>query len=503
MTHDFAPAPSYSPQTGELLGDVPATPSSEVEAKVARAALATSAMRGAAPALRANWMRAVGSAISTQADRLGELGHDETALGLERLRGEAGRSEAQWDFYASVAEEGSYLDVVIEHATEKAPEVRRVSEAAGPVAVFGASNFPFAYGALGHDAASAFAAGAPIVVKAHPAHPRLSAALEEIVTEALDEAGAPEGAFAMVHGFDAGLRLVEHPAITAVGFTGSERGGLALQAAAQRRETPIPVFAEMGTINPVVLTGSAPQPLEELAQNWVKALAFGSGQVCTKPGLVFVPRGSDFAEKAAGELRAQHHQGWALTEQIAQSYHAGLAELEQAGAQPVARVTGPAQGWSVDAALMTVSLTDLRPGSRLLAECFGPVGLVCEYEDIEDVIDVIAGLQGALTASVFAGEDSPALPDLVKALSAMVGRLSLNAWTSGVSTGWAQHHGGPFPATTVPTASSVGAAALRRFVRPVAYQSLPPAVLPPALHDDNPWHLPRRIDGRLTLPETR
>ncbi|ROR73308.1 aldehyde dehydrogenase family protein [Bogoriella caseilytica] len=497
MIYDSASTPSYSPQTGEHLGDVPATPLSEVEAKVARAALATSAMRGAAPALRANWMRAVGSAISAQAERLGEIAHEETGLGEERMRGEAGRSEAQWDFYATVAEEGSYLDVVIEHATETAPEIRRVSEAAGPVAVFGASNFPFAYGALGHDAASAFAAGAPIVVKAHPAHPRLSAALEELVTEALAEAGAPEGAFAMVYGFDAGVAVVEHPAITAVGFTGSERGGLALQAAAQRREIPIPVFAEMGTINPVVLTDSA-SSMAELAQQWIRALAFGTGQVCTKPGLVFAPRGSAFAEEAAAELQAQHHQGWALTEQIAQSYRAGLTELEQAGAQPLARVSGPGQGWSVDPALMTVSLAQLQPGSRLLAECFGPVGLICEYEDIEDVIDVIAGLQGALTASIFAAEDSPVLPDLVKALSAMVGRLSLNAWTSGVSTGWAQHHGGPFPATTVPTASSVGAAALRRFVRPVAYQSLPPAVLPPALHDGNPWHLPRRIDGRLT-----
>jgi NADP-dependent aldehyde dehydrogenase len=497
----FSPVPapaivSRSPVTGAELGSVPETPSAEVAAVVGRATAAAAAVRAAHPYERAGWLRAVAAAMEAHASEIVSLADAESGLGVDRLRAELAGAARQWRFYADVAEEGSWLDVTIDHAADARPDLRRVSEADGPVAVFGASNFPLTFGEIGHDTASAMAAGAPVVIKAHPAHPRLAVLLGEVGHEALAAAGAPVGTLGMVHGFDAGLALVRHPEITAVAFTGSERGGMALRAAVLERAVPIPVYAEMGTINPVVVAGSVPATeLTDLAQTFVRSLTYGSGQVCTKPGLVLVPRGSDFVDLVGRAVQDARHEGWALTESIAAAYRTGIAELEAAGASVVARSDGPGTGWGLDPAVLTAPIERVRSGSRLLAECFGPVGLLVEYDSIEDVIAVVGELPGALAAGLFAAADDPDVPRLVDRLSRRVGRIAFGVWTSGVATTWAQHHGGPWPATTMPTATSVGAAALRRFVRPVTYQGMPAAAQPIAVRDENPWAVPQRIDG--------
>jgi NADP-dependent aldehyde dehydrogenase len=281
------------------------------------------------------------------------------------------------------------------------------------------------------------------VVKAHPAHPRLSARLAEIAGGAMAGAGVTTGPFGIVHGFDAGTRLVSHPAVRAVGFTGSLAGGLALWRLAASRPEVIPVYAEMGTVNTVVVTPSvAAERPAEIAAGFVGSFTLGMGQFCTKPGLLLAPAGSGLAEETGRALAAAAPDGWLLTEAIADAYHSGLDRLASAGGR------------------------------------------------------VAAQLPGSLAAGVHAaGEDDPQLAGLVATLSRRCGRVVVNGWPTGIALGWAQQHGGPWPATSAPWVSSVGAAALSRWVRPVAFQDVPAAALPAALRDDNPWRVPRRVDG--------
>jgi NADP-dependent aldehyde dehydrogenase len=364
--------------------------------------------------------------------------------------------------------------------------------------VLGASNFPFAFGALGNDTGSAIAAGCPVVAKAHPAHPQTSALLATVATAALADAGAPEGAFGLVAGFEAGEALVRGPEVAAVAFTGSQRGGLAVWRLAMQRDVVIPVYAEMGTVNPVVMTTAAAARTEEIAAGFVGSFTLGAGQFCTKPGLLLAPTGHDVPARVAAALQSARPTGWLLTEGIAAAYGSGVAELVGAGAEVFGRVPGPAGGWSADAMVLVVSAADLKPGSRLLEECFGPVALVAEYADHRELTEVLGALQGALAASVMsAGPEDPETPDLVGALTPLAGRVAVDDWPTGVAFTWAQQHGGPWPATTFPSATSVGAAALDRFTRPVTWQSAPAPALPPALQEDNPWRLPRRVDGQL------
>ena len=415
-------------------------------------------------------------------------------MGEPRLRGELAKAAANARYYGAVGAGGAWLGARVQRADSSGLDLRRVNTPLGPVAVFGASNFPFQFGTVGHDTCSAIAAGCPVVVKAHPAHPRLAVALTEVATAALESAGAPAGTLGLVVGFDAGLGLVDAPAIAAVGFTGSQRGGLALVERAARREVPIPVFAEMGTVNPVVVTPAGAGRIAEVAAGFVESFTLGAGQFCTKPGLLLAPRGSEAAEAVAEQVRA-HEGAWLLTAGIAEAYRDGVRALQDAGGEVIGAGSGPDHGYAASAAVVRVEADDLRPGSRLLEECFGPVALVAEYDTVDQAREVLARMQPSLAGSVFGGGAGDVdLPAMVARLAAQTGRVIVDGWPTGVACADAMHHGGPWPATSRPDATSVGAHALDRFTRPVSYQGVPDAALPPALQDANPWGLPLEPD---------
>lgn len=495
-------AVSYDPRTGRPHEELADTTPDEVERVLGLAAAAAPAVAQASPATRAGWLRVIADSLEepTTARGLVELADRETALGDPRLTGELARTAGQLRFYATVAEEGSWLGATVDHL-DSGSVLARVRAPLGPVAVFGASNFPLAFGVLGNDTASALAAGCPVIAKAHPAHPALSQSLAEVARAALARAGAPDNTFGLVAGFDAGTAMVTSRHTAAVAFTGSQRGGLALWRIACGREVVIPVFAEMGTVNPVVVTPGGAQRLQDVAAGFVGSFTLGTGQYCTKPGLLLAPAGSGAAKVAGEALNAARPQGWVLTEQIAHDARAGVEALMAAGAEVVAQIAAPGSGWSAAATVLAVPAQRLRRGSRLLEECFGPVALVAEYSDEMELAAVLAELQGALAGSVMTGgPDDPDTAGAVTALVPLVGRVTVDEWPTGVAWTWAQQHGGPWPATTAPTATSVGAAALDRFTRPVAFQGVPDAALPPALQKANPWDVPRRVDTDVEFP---
>ena len=467
---------SFNPRTGAALAAPPDSGRDEVDATVAAAAAASSGLAAAAPAERAGWLEAIAAALAANTESLAQEADEEVALGMPRLTGECGRAADAIRFYASVVREGGWLGATIDHGP---PDLRRVNTALGPIAVFGASNFPFGFGVLGHDTATALAAGCPVVAKAHPAHPRLSAELAALAQRALDRAGAPAGSFGLVNGFAAGEWLVGHPAIRAVAFTGSQRGGLALWRRAAERDDPIPVFAEMGTVNTAVVTPGGVAGFDE--NGFVGSFTLGMGQFCTKPGLLLAPAGAGLPERIAAALTRESPQGWLLTEQIAASYQDGVTRLEKSGARIMKRTAGSGKGWQAQPAVLAVSPAALRDDPTLLEEVFGPVALVAEYADRAELDEVLEVLPASLATAVHGGDDDPEVPGLVERLSRRCGRVVVNGWPTGVAVTPAQHHGGPYPATTAPIFTSVGSAAIRRWLVPVAYQGLPEPLRPAKL----------------------
>lgn len=471
--------------------------STDVDDRVRAAARAARSARVSSIADRAAWLRAVADGLDDKRDELIDIAHEETHLGEARLRGEVARTTGQLRFFAGVLEEGSVLEVVIDHADPSAtpprPELRRMLQAVGPVAVYAASNFPFAFSVAGGDTASALATGCPVVVKAHPGHPRLSQRTAEIVTEALQRAGAPDGLFGLVDGFEAGRALVEHPEIRAAAFTGSLRGGRALFDLAAARPAPIPFFGELGSINPVVVTPAADAARGlALADGLAQSFQLGAGQFCTKPGVVFVPRGSQLEASIVGHVAPAAPP--LLTESITDSFAHGVAALLEApGAELIAGATPEADGTIRPAviAVDVVALADHR--EELLAEVFGPVTLLIRYERLDALPEVLAELEGSLTATLHA-EPAEEVGALVSVLEERAGRILFAGWPTGVAVTWGQNHGGPWPSTTS-AFTSVGATAIRRFLRPVVYQDATAKHLPPALQDENPWGIPRRVDG--------
>jgi NADP-dependent aldehyde dehydrogenase len=489
---------SHDPRTGRVNGEVAESTADEVRAAVTAASTAAPATAAVPPAVRRDWLAAIADALEAELDELVALADAETALGTTRLAGEVQRAAGQLRFYGEVAADGGYLGAAIDTVGQR---LARVNVALGPVAVFGASNFPLGFGVLGNDTASALAAGCPVVVKAHPAHPLLSRRLAELAHAALAAAGAPTGAFGMVVGAQAGVDLVRAPEIAAVAFTGSQAGGLALWRIANEREVVIPVYAEMGTVNPVVVTQAAAGRMAEIATGFVGSFTLGAGQFCTKPGLLLAPAGAAAAQEVAKALRAAGPAPIMLTSAIADAVRSGVDELVAAGGRLVDVVEPSGAGWSAPAAVIEADSAALRPGSRLLAECFGPVVVVAEYDGAPERDAVLARLQGALAASLVTdGPGDPEGAELARRLAGRVGRVVVDGWPTGVAYTWAQQHGGPWPATSAPAATSVGAAALDRFVRPVAFQDVPDAWLPPPVQDANPWRVPRRIDGDVELP---
>lgn len=479
-----------------------ATTPDELEAIVARAAAAAPVWARSSAADRATWLRAAADALDAAADELVPIADRETRLGETRLRGEVGRTSGQLRLFATVVEEGSYLELTVDDAdpaaTPPRPELRRLLVSVGPVAVFSASNFPFAFSVAGGDTASALAAGSPVIVKAHSGHPELSRRTAAIVAAALEAAGAPAGSLGLVEGREAGNALVQHPIIRAAGFTGSLSGGRALFDLATGRPDPIPFYGELGSVNPVVITPTAVASRgEELAQGLTGSFTMGVGQFCTKPGVVFVPSSAGF-EALVAALVPGTTGGALLTDRITAAFPSGIdALVDDASVEVVAR--GVAAG---DAAQPIVLATDAaavaaRP-ETLLEECFGPVTLLVRYGSEAELHAALRAVPGSLTATLHS-EPGDDVAETLALLQARAGRVLFAGWPTGVAVTWSQQHGGPWPATTS-LHTSVGATAIRRFLRPVAYQSAPQHLLPEVLRDDVLATLPHRRNGVLLVP---
>jgi NADP-dependent aldehyde dehydrogenase len=458
---------------------------------------------------RARFLETIAENILALGDALIERAHRESALPIARLEGERGRTVAQLRLFASIVREGRWLAATIDPAQpERKPlpraDLRLQKIPVGPVAVFGASNFPLAFSVAGGDTASAFAAGCPVVVKAHPAHLGTSELVGRAIQQAVRDCGLPEGVFSLLtgKGITIGEALVAHPAIKSVGFTGSRGGGVALMNIAAKRHEPIPVYAEMSSINPFfVLPGALAARGEEIARGFVDSLTLGVGQFCTNPGLVVLlegPATQAFVDAAARALGSKGAQTM-LTAGISSAYATGVAERAA-----IADVCVVAQGTETDArsaARPTLFATTQRAfvaNSRLQDEIFGPTSLIVTCRDVDEMIALAGHIEGQLTATLHLEADDLALARrLLPTLERKTGRILANGYPTGVEVSHAMVHGGPFPATSDSRTTSVGAMAIERFLRPVCYQDLPAELLPPALQDGNPLHLWRVRDGQL------
>jgi NADP-dependent aldehyde dehydrogenase len=476
----------FDPRTGEPVGEpVPETTDAGLDATVAAAVAAFPAW--SAFPRRAEALEAVADALDARAGEIAAIADTETALGGERLTGEVARTTGQLRLFAAVLRDGGYVDAVVTPAQGVVPDLRRINRPVGPVAVFAASNFPFAFSVVGGDTASALAAGCPVVVKAHEGHPVTSDVTAEIVAGALASVGAPAGTFGLVHGVQAGLRLLQHPAVAAAGFTGSTGGGLTLAKIAAERPVPIPFYGELGSVNPcVVLPGAAFSRPAAIAIGYTGSLTLGAGQFCTNPGLLFVPEDVGLLS-AIAEAAGASAGGPMLTGRIFAGYQDAVAEAaghpgvtELAAGQPG---SGP---WGATPRVFQVTLKEFAADIAVLSrERFGPAGLVITYPSVEDLLPVLGALAGNLvgTAQLDTGsaEDVELARQVIAVLERVAGRVVCNGWPTGVAVVAAQHHGGPWPATTAPASTSVGTAAIRRWLVPVAYQDFPAELLPPGL----------------------
>ncbi|MFI6601181.1 aldehyde dehydrogenase (NADP(+)) [Nonomuraea sp. NPDC050536] len=482
----------HDPRTGQPVGDgLAEADSTRVDMVVSAAAAAGAAWRATPAEERAEALEAVADALAAHVDELWRLADQETALGEVRLRGEVARTAGQFRLFAQVIRDGGYLDAIVDHAdpaaTPPRPDVRRVKHPLpGVVAVFAASNFPFAFSVAGGDTASALAAGCPVVVKAHPGHPNTSEAVARVVRAALPYPDL----LGLVHGLQAGADLVRHPSVVAAGFTGSVAGGKAIQALIDERETPIPFFGELGSVNPVVVLPSA--ATAQVASGFAASLTMGVGQFCTNPGLVFAPD-DDELRKAIVDAVEGSAGGPMLAERIRDGYLGGVGRLGELSLLAEGR---PGEGaLAVTPKVFTADLDTFAaklPG--IAEECFGPAAIVVTYKDASDLPAVLERLEGSLTATVHAADPAEA-EHLVDVLQRRAGRVIWNGWPTGVAVAWSMHHGGPWPATTNAAHTSVGATAIDRWLAPTAYQDWPEELLPDELKEDNPLGIPRRVDG--------
>lgn len=455
---------------------------------------------------RARLLKDIALRLEAVGPSLVERAMAESGLPRPRLEGELARTTGQLRMFARVVRDGGYLGLRIDPARpDRKPlpraDLRLRKIALGPVAVFGASNFPLAFSVAGGDTASALAAGCPVVVKAHNAHPGTSEIVGRAIQAAVQAAGLPSGVFALIYdaGYEIGQALVRHPDIKAVGFTGSRRGGLALMSIAQARPEPIPVYAEMSAVNPVLLLPAALDARgPEIGRAFVTALTLGAGQFCTNPGIVLAVDGPGldaFLDSAAAALAASPA-ATMLTPGIHQAYRNGVAALE---AHPYARAVArglPGQGHVGQAALFETSLEAFATHVELQEEIFGATSLVVRCPDPESLGALLESLEGQLTISVHADRaDYPLAGRLLPILERKAGRVLFNGFGTGVEVGDAMVHGGPFPAASDTRTTSVGSLAIDRFLRPVSYQDVPDELLPATLQASNPEGLPRSTDG--------
>lgn len=451
---------------------------------------------------RARVIRAIADGIDADSERLIRLAQEETNLPEGRLVGEVKRTTFQLRLFAEVLDSGEFLDARIDRPDAEwpmgapRPDLRRMLIPIGPVLVFSASNFPFAFSVAGGDTAAALAAGNAVLVKAHSGHPKLSAATGEVITAAVAAAGGPENLLRVISGTQNGVEALKHPAIKAASFTGSIPGGRALFDIANARPEPIPFYGELGSVNPTfVFPEKSEARAADIAAGFLGAITGSQGQLCTKPGLLFVPKGSAIfseLEKITAPPASKM-----LNDRIQAGYADSLTALQgHADVTPLysdeAGLTDPP---SVSILTTTIEAMLADP-ETLTAEVFGPTGLVIGYNSTDEFTPFARGLEGQLTATIFAEEsEAEAIRPLVAVLQEKAGRLLWNQWPTGLSVTYAQQHGGPYPATTAPGTTAVGTASIGRFLRPVAFQNFPQALLPEPLQDANPLGYPQRIDG--------
>ncbi|VXC78893.1 aldehyde dehydrogenase (NADP(+)) [Sphingomonas sp. AX6] len=503
---------AVDPATGEMLEPpFSAAGQDHVERACALAADAARDYAATDRGTRAAFLESIADNIMALGEVLLDRAHRESGLPLARLTGERGRTVGQLRLFAAEVRDGGWLGIRIDPALPERqplprPDLRLRKVPVGPVAVFGASNFPLAFSVAGGDTASALAAGCPVVVKGHPAHPGTSEMIASAIADAIATAGLPEGVFSLLNGVsnDLGAALVGDRRIAAVGFTGSRGGGLALMRLAAERSVPIPVYAEMSAINPVVLLPAALDArAEALGAGYVASLTMGAGQFCTNPGLVIaidspaLDRFVDAARGALGEAPASVM----LTPGIHQAYGRGVDRL--AGHPRVSTLSrgqagdGPNRG---QAAMFAISAEDFDGDADVAEEVFGASSVLVRCRDTQALARVIAGLEGQLTATLHLDdEDLSMAADLLPMLEAKAGRILANGWPTGVEVAHAMVHGGPYPATSDGRSTSVGTLAIDRFLRPVCYQDLPDALLPPELRQGGQSGLPHRMDGTHTL----
>ena len=463
---------------------------------------------------RGRFLRHIADGIEAIVPELVDRANRETALPEARLKGESARTINQLRLFAQVVEEGSWVNARIDPAQpERKPlprsDIRSMMKPLGPVAVFGASNFPLAFSVAGGDTAAAFAAGNPVIVKAHHAHPGTSELVGTVIARSVRECGLPSGVFALLFGAgsEIGAALVDHPKVKAVGFTGSLSAGKALMQRAAARPEPIPCFMEMSSVNPLfVLPEAMHTGTAQIAAGLFGSFTLGVGQFCTKPGLVYLPRNAD-ADALVAELKTLVEKASAspmLTEGISKSYHSGIANRQaHSHVNTVAQATsdGAANTYAAYAApvLMQIDAKDLLANPELATEVFGPSALVIRYDSREQLMDLAGSIEGQLTATLHGTEsDLAAFADLIAILERKAGRLIVNGFPTGVEVCHAMVHGGPYPATSDSRATSVGTYSIYRFVRPICYQDFPQASLPQELKNDNPLRIMRLIDGQLT-----
>lgn len=494
------------PRTATPLAPVAdVTTTAQVDGLAAAATAAASPLHDSGREFRAGLLDTIADAVAARRDDLIGIASQETGFGEAKLGGELTRTAFQFRFFADVVRDGGYLEATIDSAGDTPmgprPDLRRLLVSIGPVAVFGASNFPFAFSVLGGDTASALAAGSPVIVKAHGSHPATSALSAEILESAAAAAGAPAGTVGIVYGTQAGADLVAHPAIKAVGFTGSLSGGKALLHIINGRDEPIPFYGELSSINPVIVTAAAAvERAGDIGVGLVGSITVGSGQLCTKPGLVLVPSGAD-GDRLVAAARAAVSDAAPqvlLNERIFTSYSEQTAALGLRGDVTTAATGRPGEGgFTVASKLFETTVDDLRPG--LVDEIFGPVTVVVRYDAADTVANVrhaLDTLTPSLTATLHVGaRDNELASELVDVVRPRAGRIIFNGFPTGVAVAYAQTHGGPWPSTNS-IHTSVGATAIRRFLRPVTYQDAPESVLPQELRDDY-TAIPRRVDGVL------
>lgn len=477
----------------------------DVDAAAHRAHEAFATTRRLSGKKRAEFLRSVAAELEALQSDFVERANAETALPAARIQTELARTANQMRLFAQVVEEGSWVEARWDKPDPNRkplpkPDLRSMYVALGPVAVFGASNFPLAYSVAGGDTASAFAAGNPVIVKAHPAHPGTSELAAQAIVRAVRNCGLPAGIFSLLFddGIEVGKRLVSHPLIKAVGFTGSQAGGRALMDLAAARTEPIPVYAEMGSVNPIfVLPGAMRERREAIAAGLHTSVTVGAGQFCTKPGMVVLAdddQAKPFANKV-GELIAATAPSPLLTKGIHTAYSKGVA-ARSGGATVVAKTES--KDFAAGAVVFETDADSFAKDPLLGAELFGPATMLVRYQTREQLMKLADDLHGHLTATLHATEDDlREYADLVELLTTKAGRLILNGYPTGVEVGHAMVHGGPYPSTSDGRTTSVGSRAIHRFARLVAFQGFPDVALPPELKDSNPLGIWRMVDGKF------